>query len=596
MLQALHHIQRSVRGIPNLPAFVLHHDLRSGRISWWELIEDVRRLRPFDFEFLFHVEQRRDEYHARNLAAIRRSGRQHIGTLFGFSDLYVPLAVAPSYTLAFTAGQWAARMPTADWLVALWRELSGHLPSSADPRFHRFVRCCLDVPVLDGTASRPAAALRGLIELAKLLRELVGGRAPETVAGEVARVRRQILSPSMENHGWLGSCLDVDGVIRPPWGLDEFPDERLVDELGLDTRPSVLGILVRDVGEPAGAPGFVEEQLRRKAFQHAALRAVRAMDSCIAAPLGELSVVVALGSRLGRDRAELRARPAEVRSRFRQLEGELRRQGHPCTGALGVELAPGQPLGASFRSAVAAIATKLAGRGAPARSAVAHELPLGQLVSARCSTVQAFELHRPTEVRASLTRFIALTRAVTGGSSEAMMVHFHLLLHDLLGVLERRSILTSVRRRTLQGTMCEPWFLAAPADAVRGLERHVEDLLALLSSSGTADRQARMQEAAVWLEEHLAVGDALGETARRAGLAVSSFRREFRRSHGRSFGAWLRERRLEEAARILRLSPLNLRDIRLQVGIPDEHTFIRCFRRHFGTTPSRYRARAEPAE
>src|SRR5436305_998577 len=81
-------------GTAGLPAFVLRHDLKVGRIDWWELLQDERRLRPYDFEFHFGVAGRRDVYHAANLAKARATGAAQVASLFGFSDLYVPLVSA----------------------------------------------------------------------------------------------------------------------------------------------------------------------------------------------------------------------------------------------------------------------------------------------------------------------------------------------------------------------------------------------------------------------------------------------------------------------------------------------------------------------
>src|SRR6185312_16644932 len=92
-LRGLHRLRRCLNGLGDLPAFVLRQDVRSGRIDWWELLRDDRRLRPYDFEFHFSVAGRRDDYHESNLAALRASGSSRISSLFGFSDLYVPLII-----------------------------------------------------------------------------------------------------------------------------------------------------------------------------------------------------------------------------------------------------------------------------------------------------------------------------------------------------------------------------------------------------------------------------------------------------------------------------------------------------------------------
>ena len=158
-LRGLHRIRRCLGGLGDLPAFVLRHDLKVGRIDWWELLQDERRLRPYDLEFHFGVAGRRDVYHAGNLAKARTTGEAQVASLFGFSDLYVPLVSARTFTLVFFCGQWANELPTRETIVTVWRELSGHEPVVDDVIFRQWARCCLDVPVLT------QAVQEGLIEL-----------------------------------------------------------------------------------------------------------------------------------------------------------------------------------------------------------------------------------------------------------------------------------------------------------------------------------------------------------------------------------------------------------------------------------------------
>ena len=278
---------------------------------------------------------------------------------------------------------------------------------------------------------------------------------------------------------------------------------------------------------------------------------------------------------------------------LRDLERTLHRLGHPCVGAVGAQVAPGEPLGLSYRTAVAALeqamATESGRRGSATWTSPEAGTPLGQLMEAQRRAVLAFELHRWTELRTSLTRFALLARSLTGDSHEALGVHVQRLLYALLVVLEDQGALTRERRQALEGLLCAPPSTGDASGVVSHLERQVADLTALLEQGGTADRDARLRLTLQWLESHLTHADPLTEATRRSGLALSSFRREFRRATGTPFAAWLRRRRAESAAQLLRTTSLPVKTIATQVGFKDSHHLIRVFREHFAQTPERYR-------
>ncbi len=81
----------------------------------------------------------------------------------------------------------------------------------------------------------------------------------------------------------------------------------------------------------------------------------------------------------------------------------------------------------------------------------------------------------------------------------------------------------------------------------------------------------------------------VSQLAQRSGLSCSHFRTEFRRLFTRSPSAILRERRLREAARLLRETRLPVKQIAVQAGYGEVSAFHRAFHRHFGKTPARYR-------
>lgn len=80
------------------------------------------------------------------------------------------------------------------------------------------------------------------------------------------------------------------------------------------------------------------------------------------------------------------------------------------------------------------------------------------------------------------------------------------------------------------------------------------------------------------------------DVALAAGVSVGYLSRLVREHSGRSFAEYVAELRLERATHLLNDTAYSVREIAALVGYNDQDTFIRNFRRHYGTTPGRYRS------
>lgn len=99
----------------------------------------------------------------------------------------------------------------------------------------------------------------------------------------------------------------------------------------------------------------------------------------------------------------------------------------------------------------------------------------------------------------------------------------------------------------------------------------------------------RVEPALAWAEGNLGSVRSLRVIARRANLSESHFRSLFRKLRNQSAGAWLRERRMGEARRLLAATGLTLKEIAAQLGYSDVVSFNRAFGQHHGTPPGRFR-------
>lgn len=85
---------------------------------------------------------------------------------------------------------------------------------------------------------------------------------------------------------------------------------------------------------------------------------------------------------------------------------------------------------------------------------------------------------------------------------------------------------------------------------------------------------------------------ALAGVAARVGLSPGHLTTEVRRRTRRTVQAWIVERRMSEARRLLVETDLSVQDVGAQVGIPDPSYFIRRFRHAHGVPPLRWRQAA----
>ena len=92
-----------------------------------------------------------------------------------------------------------------------------------------------------------------------------------------------------------------------------------------------------------------------------------------------------------------------------------------------------------------------------------------------------------------------------------------------------------------------------------------------------------------YMEEHLDEPLTISALSRRACLSATTFKAGFRRLYGLPVHAWLRQRRMERAAELLRSSSLSVLGVAQSVGYSSASQFTAAFRRQYGVTPVQYR-------
>ncbi len=79
----------------------------------------------------------------------------------------------------------------------------------------------------------------------------------------------------------------------------------------------------------------------------------------------------------------------------------------------------------------------------------------------------------------------------------------------------------------------------------------------------------------------------LGELARLSGRSLSTFKRDFLKEFGMAPGIWIKNKRLEHAAFLLRSRDANVIEVSDATGYSSVSHFIKAFKAHFGVTPGK---------
>ena len=150
-----------------------------------------------------------------------------------------------------------------------------------------------------------------------------------------------------------------------------------------------------------------------------------------------------------------------------------------------------------------------------------------------------------------------------------------------------------------------PWSRAAFAQLERLPQKErarwcvwksVELLYLLCAPQEPAPAQAgNLEEVARYMEEHLDEPLSIPQLSRRAFLSPTAFKAAFRQRYGLAVHAWLRQRRMERAAQLLRGSSLTVLEVAQSVGYSSGSQFSTAFRERYGTSPGKFRKMSKGA-
>lgn len=179
----------------------------------------------------------------------------------------------------------------------------------------------------------------------------------------------------------------------------------------------------------------------------------------------------------------------------------------------------------------------------------------------------------------------------------------HLVLLDLcLGDEDGAALLPEIRKRTVAPVLLMTGF-GTRENLVRSIRARPDDFIE--KPFDVADLQARvarllgrlqtleerLERVRAKMEGEYGTRLTLGRLAKDVGMSPRELRAVFVTRFGKTPCAYLTERRMKQAARLL-IGGRGLKEIAREVGYGNASNFSTAFRRHHGMTPRAYRARA----
>jgi AraC-like DNA-binding protein len=107
------------------------------------------------------------------------------------------------------------------------------------------------------------------------------------------------------------------------------------------------------------------------------------------------------------------------------------------------------------------------------------------------------------------------------------------------------------------------------------------------------DREAVIKSLTHWIDSNLYRPITVLDVARKSGYSLAYIQRNFRQECGISIGLYIRSRKLEKAAHMLRHTQLSVSDIFTMLGYEEPSTFSRAFSNQYGLSPTKYREMAK---
>jgi AraC-like DNA-binding protein len=580
-LQTAYAIHNVIAHRPELPVYVIRDG--SDGLEWMDLTDPGDRLKPFHFEIHFGKETERDAHYRSSLDEAARTGRPVCRKLFGFWDLFYPLADEPRSFLY--VGQFYRAAPDWEMLSTQWRQITGQEPTSANPDFVHFVRMALALPILEPELLD--AYLQFLADYADFLTGRVEGADTQE---KIDRLNRDALSRLWPIETWVDTAIDADKFKLTPWRLDGKLAEWMKEGLGISRLPTTA-MAIMPLDSRTAPLDWVQTLVRNARIQRACIAFAREQPETAATHLSDYGVSLITSERSSKNRARSRLELREHAQKFQAFVKE--RFGVRTVVGIGRTLAPGAPLHESHQDAVLALHMcahldrgvlffdEHGGRA---------EFRYAELQSAATSLATAFDRENATEIKLASDRYVQLVLRYSGERIEVARSQFLATLFQLWsGVLRRSSMQHEARDRFANDLTSKLEEAPALYQVIEAFKEALGRLSFVSSKAWQGSNVMRLEATLQYLRENFSEPLPLPAVARKAGFSVPTFSRVFRRATGTSFLPYVRALRVEHAKNLIATTPMSIDQIAQACGFQSQHHLIRSFKKATNQTPGAYR-------
>ena len=252
------------------------------------------------------------KYNERCLARVRSEGRMVRGEHAGFCDLFVPVPTSNGKGTVLVAGPYALAYPTSAQMVERWYDLVQASATVSDPEFSRYLAAAQATLTLEGSLAGAFERLTSC--LAHLLAGAVGA---EELRPEVASLAERLSRARSAEQMWEAARSMVDDRTTHIWSMRLKRDP--LRHLGMKQPPDHA--LVGFLSSRSDEPDAIDEALRCRAFQRAAVDLARRRGNVVCGQVGDrgIALLTSVRGTAARTRAallELSVRAAQCARRF----------------------------------------------------------------------------------------------------------------------------------------------------------------------------------------------------------------------------------------------------------------------------------------
>ncbi len=553
--------------------------------SWRSL---NRRIRPLSF---FELEKKYSNLDAKGKyleACVRRCKKEYrsvCGTYLGFRDLIVPILQKKKILGFLVAGAFADHELTESDVRACWKGMTKSEVSASSPDFQEMTRTLLDIPVLD------EALLGSYQETLELFAQILAGENDlGPIRARLNHLLRKVFPQKLPHSFFLAWALgQPTSESVPPWSREIEGWQWFREEIGLTRVPTtVITVIPRAVGKPLDP---LAAALRIYRFQRQSFQFSKTLRETVGGKLENYGAVFVTSVDPGLNRLQQKKQIQAIAERIYRFA--VKELGGPVLVGIGETVPRGEILAESFRQAVLALHL---GRQS-GREIVTYD------ASGEKGTRDLTELHRLLSVlagqfsAASLSNieilrdgFLKQVLTLSLQNPEEIRWHFQYALMQLTDAVQRRADWSEKEAKEIyEGLALHLERAVTTQEMVLAFHRALDQLAERTERKNSYMQANSFGRARDFIDDHYGESLKISQLAKMAGVSVSTFSRYFKKLAGIGLEAYLQNRRLEEAKRLLRNSNLPVYRIGRDCGFKSYTYFVKLFGAKTGLPPQKFR-------